>query len=63
MIQLASESNASRSGWRPAPVEEKGVSVDARRSRAGHAWPFISRHGEKPAAQQPAKSNASESGS
>ncbi|MGE4241333.1 hypothetical protein [Ramlibacter sp.] len=55
MIQRASDPNASRTtGWRPAPADARGASLEMRR-RAAHAWPFISRHGEKPAAGQPAK--------
>ncbi len=51
MIQLATDPNASRQNWRPAP-EPKDNAMAARRARNGHAWPFISRHDERPAAQQ-----------
>jgi hypothetical protein len=54
MIQLATDPNASRLNWRPAGAEAKANPL-ARRGRNGHAWPFISRHDERPAAQQPAK--------
>jgi len=63
MIQLASDPNASRTGFRPGPAEAKSVSTESRRGRSGHAWPFISRHGEKPAVQEPAKNTSSTSGS
>ncbi|MBC5764060.1 hypothetical protein [Ramlibacter albus] len=62
MIQLASDPNASRTAWRPAQAEGKGAPLDARRTRS-HAWPFISRHGEKPAAQEPQKNSNGDSGS
>jgi hypothetical protein len=52
MIQLATDPNAARSNWRPAPAEAKDGADNARRSRSGHAWPFISRYDERPAAQQ-----------
>ena len=64
MIQLASDPNASRPGWRPVPTEAKGPALDARPgARTGHAWPFISRYTEKPAAQQAAKNTNGDSGS
>lgn len=62
MIQLASQSNASRTAWQPAPTEGQGTPADPRRGR-GHAWPFISRHGEKPAAQPAPKTHTGDSGS
>jgi hypothetical protein len=61
MIQLASQPNAGRTAWHPTPAEGKGASLDARRTR--HAWPFISHHGEKPAAQEPPKHSNGDSGS
>jgi hypothetical protein len=63
MIQLASDPTASRKGWRPAPADGQGPSLEAQRTRSSHAWPFISRHGEKPAAQQPDKNTSGDSGS
>lgn len=63
MIQLASDPNASRTGWRPVPAGDKGPSLDARRGRSGHAWPFISRHADKPAGQEPAKTSSAGNGS
>lgn len=50
MIQLATDPNASRLNWRPAGTEAKSNGLAQRRN--GHAWPFISRHDERPAAQQ-----------
>lgn len=55
MIQLATDPNASRLNWRPAATEAKGNSLAARPGRSGHAWPFISRRDERPAAQQESK--------
>ena len=57
MIQLATDPNASRSNWRPAAGEAKDNTL-ARRPRS-HAWPFISRHAERPVAQQDHKRAAS----
>ncbi|QJW83422.1 hypothetical protein HK414_02175 [Ramlibacter terrae] len=50
MIQLATDPKASRLNWRPAGAEAKPNGLAQRRN--GHAWPFISRHDERPAAQQ-----------
>jgi hypothetical protein len=57
MIQLATDPNASRNEWRPAaPGQAQGIPVDQRRAdRSGHAWPFISRQAERPAAMQPSQ--------
>ena len=59
MIQLASEATASRTSYRPVQSESTRAPVDARRSRTGHAWPFLSRYavrpqqsGQKPAATE-----------
>lgn len=49
MIQRATDPNASRLNWRPAAAQA-GEPVLAARSRTGHAWPFISRRDERPAA-------------
>jgi hypothetical protein len=55
MIQLASDPQASRpAAWRSAAGEDKAQLLQARRAPS-HPWPFISPHGEKPVAQQPAK--------
>jgi hypothetical protein len=64
MIQLATDPNASRANWRPAAAESKESTVAGRRPRSGHAWPFISRHGERTGSQQETKRTpTSESGS
>lgn len=61
MIQLATDPKASRLNWRPA-AEAKESAPDRRRT--GHAWPFISRHDERPAAQrQSQRTPNSQSGS
>jgi hypothetical protein len=63
MIQLATDPNASRSDWRPT-AESKEATAAARRPRSGHAWPFISRHGERAAGTQDHKRTpSSDSGS
>ena len=62
MIQLASDPNASRTAWRPATAQGKGAPLEAPRSR-GHAWPFISRHTDKPNGQEQARQPASQHGS
>jgi hypothetical protein len=63
MIQLASDPTASRVNWRPAPGVGKDASLQAQRSRSGHAWPFISRYADKPVAQQQIRKPSSEHGS
>lgn len=64
MIQLATDPNASRSNWRPNAAEAKDSHQAGRRQRSGHAWPFISRHGERTAALQDQKRTpSSDSGS
>jgi hypothetical protein len=52
MIQLATDPNASRSNWRPAAAEARDSTLEARRPRSNHAWPFISRHAERASGQQ-----------
>ena len=60
MIQLATDPNASRrSTWSPAGEAKDNPLAASRRS--GHAWPFISRHGERPA--QPDSKRAPSTGS
>ena len=62
MIQLATDPNASRSTWRPAA--EAQANLVQRPQRSAHAWPFISRHGERPSVPQESKpTHTSESGS
>ena len=64
MIQLATDPNASRANWRAAAVQAKESTQAMRRPRSGHAWPFISRHGERTEASQETKRTpSSESGS
>ena len=63
MIQLATDPNASRSNWRPAPAEGKEQGTASRRQRSGHAWPFISQYAERPASQESKRTPSSESGS
>ena len=63
MIQLANDPNANRAGWRAAPAEAKGAEGEAQRQRPGHAWPFLSRYAERPAAQRSPKPAANDSGS
>jgi hypothetical protein len=64
MIQLASDPTARRVDWRSAAAEDKGFSLEPRRPRQGHAWPFISRYADKPAAQNaPHKPASAEHGS
>lgn len=63
MIQLATDPNASRSNWRPAAAEAKDNTLASRRSRSGHAWPFIVRHAERPAPQEDKRTPSSASGS
>jgi hypothetical protein len=60
MIQLATEANASRTSHRPQS-EGKGSTLDARRGRGGHAWPFISRYAVRQSQQQNQKPTASDS--
>lgn len=63
MIHLANDPNASRMGSRPAQSESLGRSFDHTRSRAGHAWPFLSRHSGRPAPQTASKNPGSDGGS
>lgn len=61
MIQLATDPNASRLNWRPVAAEARDGSDYKRRT--GHAWPFISRHSERPAPQDAKRKPTTESGS
>lgn len=65
MIQLATEPTASRTSYRPAEGEDetKAGTFEARRPRNGHAWPFLSRHTDRPARQNNLKPAAHNSGS
>jgi hypothetical protein len=63
MIQLANDPKASRTGWRSAAAD-KAAAHDLRRGRPGNAWPFLSPHARRPAAQQDsAKNPRNDSGS
>jgi hypothetical protein len=63
MIQLATDPRASRMDWRAAPGDARGVPADERRApRSSHAWPFISRTADRPAAQPGAPRPGRESG-
>jgi hypothetical protein len=63
MIHLASDPTASRMNWQPTSAEDKGQSPQARQARSGHAWPFISRHADKPAGQEQTRQPAGQHGS
>jgi hypothetical protein len=63
MIQLANDPNASRTGLRPTAAGKAAVQ-DPRGAKSGRAWPFLSPHARRPAAQQDsAKNPRNESGS
>lgn len=51
MIQLATDPNSSRAGFRPAASDKPGSSAP-KRLRGGHAWPFLSRPVNQPAARE-----------
>jgi hypothetical protein len=64
MIQLATDPNASRSNWRPAAAAGQDSTLAPRRPKNSHAWPFISRHGERiPTSQESKPTRSSDSGS
>jgi hypothetical protein len=63
MIQLASEATASRTSARPGQSDGKGSTLDVRRGRTGHAWPFLSRAATRSSQQQAQKPTANDSGS
>jgi hypothetical protein len=62
MIQLANDPNARRAP-RAANDDKAGSSLDARRGRSGHAWPFLSRYAARPVQQGSQKPAANDSGS
>ncbi|MBA2676244.1 hypothetical protein [Ramlibacter sp.] len=62
MIHLASDPT-SRMNWQAPSAEDKGQSLQARRARSGHAWPFISRRTDKPSGQEQTRQPASQHGS
>ena len=55
MIQLATDPNASRMGYRPAPASEKPGASAPRRLRGGHAWPFLSSPVNQPVPRESGK--------
>ncbi|WP_298932451.1 hypothetical protein [uncultured Ramlibacter sp.] len=63
MIQLASQANAARMGVHAAANDGKSRNFEFQRGRSGHAWPFISRHAQQPAAQDSPKAAGSSAGS
>ncbi len=65
MIQLASDPNASRPGFRPSNEEAEGKAraFQAQRGRSGHAWPFLSRPSERPARPESHKPASGDNGS
>lgn len=65
MIQLATDPNASRTEWRTVPAgrNSEAVADERRVPRQAHAWPFISRQVERPAAQTATRTSPGSSGS
>lgn len=63
MIQLASDSTASRMNFRPAANDGKGHPFEIKQVRSGHAWPFLSRESGRPAPQGTQKNPSNDSGS
>ncbi|MBL0421384.1 hypothetical protein JI739_13575 [Ramlibacter sp. AW1] len=63
MIQLATDPNASRAGWRPSTSAEAAKRASAPRARAGHAWPFLSKLAERPATPDSPKPGGQDGGS
>jgi hypothetical protein len=65
MIQLATDPTASRTSYRPVQSEGDGKAstFEARPSRTGHSWPFLSRYAERPSRQEGKRTTGTESGS
>lgn len=63
MIQRASDPNASRMNWRPSAPGGKEGGPEPRRIRSGHAWPFLSKDIQRPAAQGAPQAPRTDSGS
>ena len=64
MIQLATDPNASRTNWQSSQTDDRGTPQNAElASVRRHAWPFISRHADKPAAPASGQKATSEHGS
>jgi hypothetical protein len=64
MIQLATAPNPSRMGMPPAANDDRAHAFEFKRSRTGHAWPFISRLASPPPRRDAAdRPHAADSGS
>lgn len=64
MIQLASDPNASRTNWQASQADERAAALTTELAGARrHAWPFISRHADKPAAPATQRKTPCEHGS
>ncbi|MEJ7931566.1 hypothetical protein WG922_16450 [Ramlibacter sp. AN1015] len=63
MIERANDPNASRAAWRVESQSVKTTAAGLQRGRAGHAWPFLSRHVERPRGVDTGKNPRNESGS
>jgi hypothetical protein len=64
MIQLASDPTASRMSYRPVQSQEEAKdTLEPKRGRTGHAWPFLSRYAARPARKDGSKGAGGESGS
>ena len=65
MIQLATDPNASRMSYRPVRGEgdAKESTIESKRGRIGHAWPFLSHYEARPNREDSQKAKASDSDS
>jgi hypothetical protein len=64
MIQLANDPNASKTSYRPEHSDAKESDFSAKRSRSGHAWPFLSKYAPRRTQQDyNQKPTANDSGS
>ncbi len=63
MIQLANDPNASRMSYHPGQNDAKGSNFSAQRGRSGHAWPFLSKHTDRPTQLDSQKPVSGDSGS
>ena len=59
MIQLATDPDANRNGFRSAQASERPRASSPQRLRGGHAWPFLSRPVGQPAPRDAGKNPAS----
>jgi hypothetical protein len=48
MIERANDPNGSRPAWRPSAAAKDGPATPGR-TRAAHAWPFLSKPAQRPA--------------